>query len=127
MLFFPFYSRYSLQLSKKIDIDKVNVFCKSLEGTHDFTPFSSSGRTVEDTVRTVYSCFIVNEGDFTNLYISADGFLYNMVRIIVGTAIDVSDGRLSEYCAEEIFSTGKREKAGKTAPPQGLFLNKVFY
>ena len=79
--------RYALPLRKEIDLDRVNAFCKSIVGTHDFIAFSSSGRTVEDTVRTVYSCEMRKEGDFYNLYISANGFLYNMVRIIAGTAI----------------------------------------
>lgn len=123
----PFYLRYALPLRREVDLDKANVFCKSIVGKHDFIAFSASGRTVEDTVRTVYTCEMKKEGDFTNLYISADGFLYNMVRIIVGTALDVSEGRLSENCANEIFLHNKRDLAGKTAPAKGLFLNKVFY
>lgn len=123
----PFYSRYALPLRQPIDLERVNIFCKSLVGTQDFLPFSSSGRTVEDTVRTVYDCEMKREGDFTNLYISADGFLYNMVRIIAGTAIEVSVGRMDPLCAEEIFKTKKRSLAGPTAPPKALFLNKVFY
>lgn len=123
----PFYLRYALPLSKDIDFDRVDVFLKSIVGTHDFCAFSSSARTVEDTVRTVHSCRVVKEGDFSNFYISADGFLYNMVRIIVGTALDVSSGRLSPECADEIFAQNKRDLAGKTAAAKGLFLNKVFY
>jgi len=123
----PFYLRYALPLRRELSFDKVNHFCKSIVGKHDFAPFSASARTVEDTVRTVYDCKLVKEGNFSNFYISADGFLYNMVRIIVGTAIDVSDGRLSENCAEEIFASNKRDSAGKTAPAKGLFLNKIFY
>ena len=80
---------------------------------------------MEDTVRTVFDCEVIKEGDFSNFYISADGFLYNMVRIIVGTAIDVSEGIRSEYCAEDIFTIKKRDLAGKTASSKGLFLNKV--
>jgi len=123
----PFYLRYAVPVKKEIDLKRIELFCKSIKGVHDFLPFSSSGRTVEDTVRTVYSCEIKKEGDFYNLYISANGFLYNMVRIIAGTVMEISSGRLDENCAEQIFKTGKREFAGKTASPQGLFLNKVFY
>lgn len=123
----PFYLRYALPIRKEIDFEKVNIFCKSLVGTHDFCAFSASARTVEDTVRTVYNCEMVKEGDFSNLYISADGFLYNMVRIIAGTALDVSIGRLSPDCANQIFLENKRDLAGKTAAAKGLFLNKVFY
>ncbi len=123
----PFYLRYALPIKKEIDFEAVNEFCNSLIGTHDFVAFSSSGRTVETTVRTVTACEMRKEGDFSNLYISADGFLYNMVRIIVGTALDVSVGKLTPDCAAEIFATNSRDKAGKTVAPQGLFLNKVFY
>ncbi|MDD6479265.1 MAG: tRNA pseudouridine(38-40) synthase TruA [Oscillospiraceae bacterium] len=123
----PFYLRYALPLRRPIDLDRANAFCVSIVGTHDFLPFSSSGRTVTDTVRTVNYCEIRKNGDFTSLYISADGFLYNMVRIIVGTALEVSMGRLSPDCAEEIFKTGDRALAGPTVSPNALFLNKVFY
>ena len=61
------------------------------------------------------------------LKITGDGFLYNMVRIITGTAVDVSDGRLDVNCALSVFETKSREMAGVTAPPQGLFLEKVYY
>lgn len=123
----PFYLRYTLPIRQEIDFDRVNIFCESIVGTHDFCAFSSSHRTVEDTVRTVSYCKMVKEGDFSNLYISADGFLYNMVRIIVGTALDVSSGRISPDCAALIFSQNKRDLAGKTVSAKGLFLNKVFY
>ena len=123
----PFLSRYCWNITQKLDIDKMNEFCKKIVGTHDFYGFSSSGRTAEDTVRTVTECAVNNEGDFIRLRITADGFLYNMVRIIVGTAVEVSDGRLEADCADEVFRTKCREKAGITAPPQGLFLEKVYY
>jgi tRNA pseudouridine38-40 synthase len=105
----------------------MNLAAKKIVGKHDFSAFMSEGSDVEDTVRNVSSLTVEKKGSLIEVRIRADGFLYNMVRIIVGTAIDVSEGRLSPNCAEEIFLTGKREKAGKTAPPQGLFLNKVFY
>lgn len=123
----PFLSRYAMRLEKSPDIAKMNEFCKSLIGTHDFAPFCSSGSSVTDTVRTVSECRMTEDDGLPALSISADGFLYNMVRIITGTALAVSDGRLSVNCAEEIFSTLDRSLAGETAPPQGLFLNKVFY
>ncbi len=123
----PFLSRYALRLDKELDYDRVNAFCSSIVGTHDFAPFSSSGRTVEDTVRTVTECHIITDDGLPAITVSANGFLYNMVRIIVGTALAVSDGRLPCDCAKEILATGQRSKAGETAPPCGLFLNKVFY
>lgn len=123
----PFLSRYAMRLERAPDIGKMNEFCKTIVGTHDFAPFCSSGSSVTDTVRTVSECRMTEDGGLPALSVSADGFLYNMVRIITGTALAVSDGRLPADCAEEIFSTLDRSRAGETAPPQGLFLNKVFY
>ena len=123
----PFLSRYALRLDKPLDERKVNDFCASLIGTHNFAPFCSSGSSVKDTVRTVTECRLIEDNGHTALSISANGFLYNMVRIITGTAIAVSDGRLPVNCAEKIFSSLDRTDAGETAAPTGLVLNKVFY
>ena len=82
---------------------------------------------MEDTVRTVSECYAVREGDRVILKITADGFLYNMVRIIVGTAVAVSDGKIEPQFTKEILASKKRALAGQTAPPQGLFLEKVWY
>lgn len=123
----PFFDRYALRLDKELDLDVVGEFCKTIIGTHDFYGFSSSGRTVEDTVRTVTDCKIYKAGNFLRFDITANGFLYNMVRIIVGTAIDVSYGKLDINVANKVFETKNRKYAGNTASPKGLFLNKVFY
>lgn len=123
----PFLHGRCLHLNKKLNIDLMNTFAKGLVGKHDFIAFSASGRTVTDTVRTINSCEVVQDGDIVTVKVSADGFLYNMVRIIVGTLIDVSDGKIDCDSAPEIISSGLRNKAGTTAPPHGLYLNKVFY
>ncbi len=123
----PFLSRYSLKLVNTPDVDKINRFCKTVVGTHDFFGFSASGRSVDDTVRTVTECEFVKDGDRYYLTITANGFLYNMVRIIAGTAVDVSDGVLPDDTAIRVFETKDRSFAGKTLPPQGLFLEKVYY
>ncbi len=123
----PFLSRYTWQIERSLNIDKMNEFCKSLVGKHDFYAFPSSGRTVTDTVRTVSDCFVREKDGIVSLSITADGFLYNMVRIIVGTAVSVSDGKISPCDTETIISSKAREKAGITAPPQGLMLDKVYY
>lgn len=123
----PFLSRYSWQIERPLDIVKMNEFCQRITGTHDFYAFSSSGRTVEDTVRTVTECKVERGGDLVTLSITANGFLYNMVRIIVGTAVYVSDGRINPSETEEILNSKKRELAGITAPPMGLMLEKVHF
>jgi len=122
-----FLSRYTWHIERPLDIGKMNEFCKRITGTHDFYAFSSSGRTVTDTVRTVSECFVERKGDIVSLRITANGFLYNMVRIIVGTAVEVSDGKIDPQNTEKIISSCSRALAGVTAPPEGLFLEKVIY
>lgn len=123
----PFSARYTWRIERPLDTRLMNRFCASLVGKHDFYGFSSSGRSVEDTVRTVKECFAERSGDIVRLKITADGFLYNMVRIITGTAVEVSDGRISADIADEIFRSHRRELAGITAPPEGLCLERVYY
>lgn len=123
----PFLERYSWRIERKLDIDKMNEFCKEIIGTHDFYAFSSSGRTVTDTVRTIKECKVDKNGDMVTLSVTANGFLYNMVRIIVGTAVGVSDGKINPSDIRNILEEKKRENAGVTAPAKGLFLEKVIY
>ena len=96
-------------------------------GMQDFCAFMADGSDVTDTVRTVFSLDIEKNGCDLEIKISADGFLYKMVRIIVGTLIEVAYGRISPDSIPEIIKSKKRETAGPTAPPEGLYLNKVFY
>lgn len=123
----PFWGRYSWQIERPLDVDKMNLFCGEIIGTHDFYAFSSSGRTVSDTVRTVSECFVTRDNENITLTVTANGFLYNMVRIIVGTAVEVSDGKIDYLNTKNILNQKKRENAGITAPARGLFLKKVIY
>lgn len=123
----PFLARYSWKIERCLDEAAMNDFCGRLVGRHDFFAFSSSGRTVEDTVRTVSECRTERSGKMITLTVTADGFLYNMVRIIVGTAVGVSDGKIAADSVNEIIMSKDRSRAGITAPPQGLFLKKVIY
>ncbi len=123
----PFLERYALLTESVPDIGKMNEFCRKITGKHDFFGFSASGRTVEDTVRTVSDCKVYTEGNITVLEITADGFLYNMVRIIAGTALAVGYGRLNPDCADNIFVTKERAAGGDTLPGKALFLSKVYY
>lgn len=122
----PFFKNYSLFWNKDIDISKLNLCAELFVGTHDFSAFKASGGKTEDCVRTVYSAYFEKKGDFVIFRISGNGFLYKMVRLIVGTLLSVSDGKLS---AEDIKTllNGKNQTPGFTAPPHGLFLNKVCY
>ncbi len=123
----PFDSRYKLHIEKKPNINLMNEFCVGLIGTHDFAPFSSSKRTVDDTVRTITECKVTSNGNYINLEVMGDGFLYNMVRIIAGTALAVGYQRLQPDCYNQIFNTANRALAGDTLPPHALILEKVYY
>ncbi len=123
----PFKSRYSWQIERPLDIDKMNEFAGRIIGKHDFCAFSSSSRSVEDTVRTVRECFITKQDDDIKLTVTADGFLYNMVRIIAGTAVAVSDGKVKIEDLPDIFNSKDRDRLGVTAPANALFLEKVHY
>lgn len=123
----PFYRRYALFVPKKLNVELMNEFCMQIIGTHDFACFSSSKRTVTETVRTISECKVYRDGDFVILSVTADGFLYNMVRIIAGTALEVSNGKIDPNKIQQIFKSNERSRLGATLLPHGLFLNKVYY
>ena len=123
----PFYDKFALQLPFAPDVDKISKFCENLVGTHDFAAFSASGREYDTTVRTITDCsFRENNGIYT-LSVSGDGFLYNMVRIIVGTALYVSEGKIEPDAVLEMLDKKDRSLAGPTAVAKGLTLHKVYY
>lgn len=99
----------------------------TLPGTHDFAAFQASGGTAKTTVRTVREASLSREGDRLTFRISGDAFLYNMVRIIVGTLAEIGLGKLSPDAFEKAFVSLNRLDLGQTAPPQGLELTEVRY
>jgi len=123
----PFQEGYALQHMFKTDLDKLNSYAEKFIGTHDFRSFMASGSKITDTVRTVYSSHFKQINGMTVYHISANGFLYNMVRIIVGTLLDIDNGKIDGNCLEDIISAGNRKMAGKTAAADGLYLYKVIY
>jgi tRNA pseudouridine38-40 synthase len=108
-------------------LDKMKEAAKHFVGKYDFSTFMSEGSDVEDTVRNITALSINRTDDLIEIRISADGFLYNMVRIIVGTLTEVAFGRISADDIPDIIASCDRSRAGMTAPADGLFLNKVFY
>lgn len=123
----PFLYGRCWYFNKKIDAEFLNKQAQAYCGTHDFKAFCSSGSSVQSTVRTVKRFSVERENDMIKMFVEADGFLYNMVRIMVGTLTDISLGKIKEDTIEDIINSLDRTRAGITAPPQGLYLNKVFY
>lgn len=118
---------YAAHVSADLDILSMEQGAKYFLGTHDFSAFKSSGSNVKDNVRTVKLLNIIKTGDIIRIEIEADGFLYNMVRIIAGTLIDVGIGKIFPDEIESILSKRERSRAGKTAPSCGLCLEYVCY
>ena len=123
----PFLEGLAYHYKGEIDIDKMNKFAKSLTGTHDFAAFCSSKTTVKSTVRTIFDASVSKKGNIITLKFTADGFLYNMVRILVGTLIYVSEGKIDVDDAKKIIASRDRKNAGKTVPAHGLYLFDVKY
>ena len=96
-------------------------------GTHDFSAFRASGSDVECSIRTISRISLDKNGDIISLEVTASGFLYNMMRIIAGTLIEVGRGKIKYEDIKEIIEGGNRKKAGQTAPPEGLYLVEVYY
>ena len=122
------YRNLETHIPQKLDIAKMKQAIKYFEGEHDFKAFKASGTSSKTSVRTIYHAEIV-EKENSRIYIelTGNGFLYNMVRIISGTLVDVGLGKIKPDEIPEIILEGKREKAGKTLPPNGLFLLYVEY
>ncbi len=123
----PFYSKYSLWYRWELDAEYLNKEAQAFVGKYDYLGFCSVKSDVEDSVREIYSCRVWREGDFVYFKVCGDGFLYNMVRIMVGTLLFISEGKIKSGELQSVILSKNRKKAGKTAPPQGLYLNKVSY
>ena len=126
----PFYEGLALEYGREISdkgIEKMNEAASYFVGTHHFDAFMSQGSQIEDTQRTVYGAKVERNGDLVEFTVRADGFLYNMVRIMVGTLLLVERGKISPQKITEIIESKNRENAGFTAKPDGLYLNKIVY
>lgn len=123
----PFYNGRALFYKYPLDETLLNEQAADFIGKYDFSSFRAVGSTVVTTVRTITSAEVKREGDLVIFSVSGDGFLYNMVRIMTGTLIYISEGKIKEGMIPEIISSKNRLNAGMTAPPQGLYLNNVFY
>lgn len=123
----PFLYKYSLHYKYHLDEKLLDRQAKAFIGTFDFAAFCASGSSVESTVRTVMNASVERNGDTVIFRVEANGFLYNMVRIMVGTLIDISSGKLPQNSIKAIIASKNRFEAGHTAPAHGLYLNKIRY
>lgn len=122
-----FTSRYAWHIRSALNMREMEKAANAFLGTHDFIGFASSGFSVKTTVRTIYSVVLSKDGSSIIIDITGNGFLYNMVRIIIGTLVYVGCGRISAADMSDIIASKNRSKAGITAPAKGLCLKEVLY
>lgn len=124
-----FARNYCYQVKSPLDVNAMETAAALIVGTHDFACFQAAGGSLrETTVRTVYSLEVFRDGEQNVVIeITGDGFLYNMVRIITGTLVEVGLGKKKPQEISAIIASKDRQKAGHTAPPEGLYLVEVYY
>ncbi|ACA56933.1 tRNA pseudouridine(38-40) synthase TruA [Clostridium botulinum] len=118
---------YIFQFKDKLNIDNMKIASRYFIGTHDFSAFKTKGSSVKTSVRTINEFEIDKKGDFIKFTITGDGFLYNMVRIIVGILIEIGLNKREPEYVEYVIKSKDRRKAGKCVPSSGLCLKEVFY
>lgn len=121
------YRNLEYYIPNKLDIDEMQKAIKHFEGEHDFKGFKASGTSSKSSIRTIYKTEIRKEGERIIIELTGNGFLYNMVRIIAGTLVDVGLGKIKPEQIPEIINSKDRTKAGKTLPANALYLVKVEY
>jgi tRNA pseudouridine38-40 synthase len=121
------YRNTTTHIHGRLDLPAMKTAAAYIRGTHDFASFCASGSDVKDTVRTIYRLKITSQEPFVYIDVTGSGFLYNMVRIIAGTLIDVGLKRISPEYVKEIVCGKDRALASSTAPARGLTLKEVHY
>lgn len=122
-----FWRKYSFWCKKELDLAAMEQAASAFLGTHDFKSFCANKRMKKSTVRTIYSIEMTQEGHALRIRYTGNGFLYQMVRILTGTLIEVGEGKKAPAQMEDILKAENREVAGFTAPAKGLLLEKVYY
>ncbi len=124
----PIYKHYMVNVKKPLDIDRMNEGCKYLLGEHDFIGFSNkSDNNLKSTVREIYSAKVYKNENIITFEVTGNGFLYNMVRIIVGTLIEIGDGKMEPIVIKNVIDSKNRNLASKTARPEGLVLKDIYH
>ncbi|MGN0620472.1 MAG: tRNA pseudouridine(38-40) synthase TruA [Porcipelethomonas sp.] len=123
----PFETDLSYHYRRPFDTELVRYAAAKFVGTHDFASFCTNYNEKQDTVRTIYDFNVEINGDRVEMLVKGNGFLYNMIRIIVGTLFSVNEGYIKADDIEKIMAAKNRQLAGRTAAAHGLYLNRVFY
>ena len=121
------YRDLECHIPQKLNIEKMQEGMKYFEGEHDFKGFRASGTSSKSTVRTIYKAEVKEEGERIIIELTGNGFMYNMVRIISGTIVEVGLGKIKPEEIQRIIKEKDRTKAGKTLPAHGLYLVEVYY
>jgi len=122
-----FLRNYAFHLPQKLNLEDMQEAARFILGTHDFKSFCAAGSSVKNYRRTIFEAGFSMQGELIVFKITADGFLYKMVRSIVGTLLEIGKGKYPPCWMQEVLEAQDRKKSGPTAPPHGLFLYKIFY
>ena len=123
----PFWADTAFHYPYALDIELLKSEAQAFVGTHDFTSFCGTSNRKENSIRTIEYFNIEKDENLVKFLVKGDGFLYNMVRIMIGTLIYINEGKIKSGSIPSIIDARDRNLAGKTALPHGLYLNKVFY
>lgn len=123
----PLLRNFSWYIPYRLNIEKMKMALIYFKGTHDFSAFKSSGGSTKSSIRTINDISLEQCYDKIKIEVEANGFLYNMVRIIVGTLVEVGLEKINPIDIKKIIESKDRLKAGRTAPPQGLYLIRIYY
>jgi len=123
----PFMTDLAFHYRRPLDLEKMKEAAQAVVGTHDFHSFCAQATPETDCVRTIYGTHLERNGADVRFYIRGDGFLYNMVRIFVGTLLDINEDVSPSTAMPQILEAKNRLAAGRTAMAHGLYLNRVFY
>ena len=121
------YRKLEYHIPQKLNVDKMKHAIQYFVGEHDFKAFKASGTSSKSSVRKIYQAKIEQENGRIRIFLTGSGFLYNMVRIISGTLVEVGLGKIKPEEIPQIINSKDRQRAGKTLPPHGLYLMEVKY
>ena len=123
----PFWEGLALHYPKPLDEDFLDAVCTDFIGKHDFSGFAGAKNEQEDSTREIFDCAVEREGELVTFSVTGDGFLYNMVRIMVGTLLAINEGKLEPEAISGVLECDDGSRAGKRARPWGRYVGYVYY